>query len=95
MRILFDFDLFGDTQVDNRLTEILLTLKGVLLKEIHHLKSKIEEEEGLFIIIFKPGHIGFDYQCWGERNTFPQVEKIINSKDWSREIIDLGITGLN
>ncbi|MDR3665924.1 MAG: hypothetical protein P4L35_03665 [Ignavibacteriaceae bacterium] len=80
MDIYCDFELFNDPDIDLHLFELIIAIKLDVYQKLFPLKEEIEKENGIILIITKPG-------IWGIRteglsnNLFDKVNAIIGKYD--------------
>lgn len=95
MKILFDFDLFGEVSVDSHLLDIMAAFKGHLILELAPYSERIKANSGFVIVHLKPTGCGMIYMDFKGGAFSNEVQSCLDSLDWESWITKLGVVGLN
>ena len=95
MKILFDFEYFGNPSMDTNLLEIMLTIKSELIKNLAPYEIEMNEDKGFVIVTIKPTMLAFQYSYAKNKAVFEKVQPILKAFDWESAIKKFTQTDLN
>jgi hypothetical protein len=88
MNIYFDYERFGNAEIDAFVNDLFLSTKQKLVDLLSNLKKEIEKEHGIFLLIFKPTGCHLTFMAFSNELTTKikkatdkfDIEKIIKEK---------------
>lgn len=96
MKILFDFDIFGDPELDTHLLDILLVFKRGIIEITKPFDKEILMDGGHIIVTFKPNEqFSIAYIYKDNINLANTLLPICNNFDYEKAIRSIVNTDLN
>ena len=83
MKILFDFELFGDPYIDTHLVDIMLAMKTELKTLLASYEESINTDAGLVLFTLRPDKLTLKYHYNLDSETFNQVQSLLEAFNWN------------
>ena len=82
VKVLFDFDLFGDLAIDTHLLDIMLAIKAEFDILLAPYEKEIEADRGLILVTIRPEKLTFKYHYSADTDTCVGVQSILKTFAW-------------